>query len=226
MVTANSISNSVSILLGDGMGGFGPRTDFPVTGAFLLNAADFDLDGNPDLAVATNAPETRVAILLGDGMGGFGPATYFGTPSTATSPATIAVGDFNRDGKPDVARGGGINIPENTNNLSVLLGDGKGGFGERTIFPLGIGGTGPAAADFNRDGKLDLVHSTGGQTNTVSVLLGDGRGGFGERTTFPVLGDGAGRVEVGDFNRDGKPDIVTPNARSGNVSILLNTCAP
>ncbi|MBI4469099.1 MAG: VCBS repeat-containing protein [Acidobacteria bacterium] len=279
LAVANFVSNTVSILLGDGLGGFGAKTDFSMTQPGLSTVADFNLDGKLDLAVVTAVPGANVAILLGDGMGGFGATTYFGNSAASTAAVTIGVGDFNRDGKPDLVAGGGMNMPPNTNNTSVLLGDGMGGFGppayftlgqnnaalaigdfngdgasdlaatnamgttvpatlevllgdgtsgfsERTIFPnVGLNAFGIAAGDFNRDGKLDLVHVSGQPSSSVSVQLGDGRGGFGERTVFPLAVSGVQKVEVGDFNRDGRVDIAVPSPNSGNVSILLNTCS-
>ena len=60
-------------------------------------------------------------------------------------------------------------------------------------------------------------------SNSVSVLLGDGKGHFAAKTDFPV-GTNPRKLAVGDLNRDGKPDIVTPNTRSNNISILINNC--
>src|SRR4051812_45425426 len=116
---------------------------------------DFNLDTKPDLAVVNNSPD-NVTILLGDGIGGFVPAP--GSPVTVgQTPKSVAVGDFNNDGKPDFATanfiGGGI---------SVFLGDGAGGFSQAANSPIAVSG-GPfyvATGDFNADGLTDLATAT------------------------------------------------------------------
>jgi hypothetical protein len=126
------------------------------------------------------------------------------------------VGDFNRDGNLDLAV-----TNDGSNNVSVLLGNGNGGFGTATNFPADMNPDSVAVGDFNRDGNLDLAIANFGSRN-VSVLLGNGNGGFGTATNFQVdlypLG-----VAVSDFNRDGSPDLVTAN-HYGSTSVLLNTC--
>src|ERR1043166_1509599 len=131
LVTANYASNDVSVLLGDGMGGFGAATSFAAgTGAGSVAVGDFNGDGKQDLAVADNFPEGKVAILLGDGMGGFSAATNF---SAGNNPESVAVGDFNGDGKQDLAV-----ASFGSNDVSVLLGNGMGGFGAATTFRAGF----------------------------------------------------------------------------------------
>ncbi|MBI4468271.1 MAG: VCBS repeat-containing protein [Acidobacteria bacterium] len=222
LAIGNAQSNTVSILLGDGMGGFGEKTDFPVNRPFMETVADFNLDGNLDLAMTVSVPEWNVAVLLGDGKGSFGPATYYCSyePTQFTGGrAGIAVGDFNRDGKPDLAAGGGkgTGAPPFTNNMVVLLGDGLGGFGPPAYLTLGQGPQAWAVGDFNDDGVTDIAVKTA--PNNMAVLLGDGKGSFSERTLFPA-GIGAGPTAA-DFNRDGKLDLVHPNGPDGTVSVLL-----
>ena len=106
----------------------------------------------------------------------------------------------------------------------MLLGDGAGGFGAQTTFPAGASPFSVAVGDFNGDSDLDLVtaNQVSACSNNVSVLLGDGAGGFGTQTTFGA-GSTPFSVAVGDFNGDGKRDLVTANITSNNVSVLLNT---
>lgn len=212
VVVANHNSNTVSVLLGNGAGGFGPRSDFatlitPVSVAI----GDVSGDGKPDLAVA-EFDASRVEVRLGDGAGGFGPATAF---ITETHPTSVTMADLNRDTRPDL-----VVAKESTNNVSVLLGDGAGGFGPETSFPVGSIPVSVASGDFNGDAKPDLVVVNDG-SNTVSVLLGDGAGGFGAKTDFGT-GINPVSVAIGDLNADGRPDLAVVNGNGHNtVSVLL-----
>jgi hypothetical protein len=127
----------------------------------------------------------------------------------------VAVGDFNRDGIPDLAVANAGN-----NSVSVLLGNGSGGFGAATSYPVGSAPVSVAVGDFNHDGIPDLAVANA-NSNTVSVLLGNGSGGFGAATSYPV-GSDPFSVAVGDFNRDGIPDLAVANQGSNTVSVLLN----
>src|SRR6266550_2138695 len=115
-------------------------------------SGDFNLDAKPDLAVV-NSSSDSVTILLGDGLGGFTPAA--GSPVTVgQTPKSVAVGDFNNDGKPDLVADNFIG-----GSVSVFLGDGAGGFTEATGSPVAMAG-GPiyvATGDFNADGFADLA---------------------------------------------------------------------
>ena len=124
------------------------------------------------------------------------------------------MGDFNGDGKPDLATAN-----YTSSNVSVLLGNGMGGFGTVTNFTAGAKPISVTVGDFNGDGKPDLA-AANYSSNNVSVLLGNGMGGFGAATNFTV-GTRPYSVAVGDFNGDGKPDLATANFTSSNVSVLL-----
>src|ERR1044071_614648 len=119
LAVANSGSGDVSVLLGKENGTFGAKTDFPVGNApSAVVAGDWDGDGNLDLAV-TNKNDDNVSILFGDGAGGFSSiiATAFGSPfAVGDAPSALVAGDFNRDGKLDLAVAN-----ENDNNVSILL---------------------------------------------------------------------------------------------------------
>jgi hypothetical protein len=129
-------------------------------------------------------------------------------------PRSVAVGDFNGDGRRDLVVANEISV-----NVSILLGNGNGTFGAATNFAVGTGPQSVAVGDFNGDGKQDLAVANQ-LSNNVSILLGNGNGTFGAATNF-AAGTGPLSVAVGDFNGDGKQDLATANQFSGNVSILL-----
>ena len=129
-------------------------------------------------------------------------------------PYASAVGDFNGDGKQDLAV---TNVT--TNSVSILLGDGTGSFGAPATFAVGNTPTSVAVGDFNGDGKAG---PGGGQSRLEHRvdLLGNGAGGFTLSVNVRV-GAGPYSVAVGDFNGDGKPDVATANFSSNNVSICV-----
>ena len=218
-----TMGNAVAVLFGDRQGNFAAPALFPVVGGpFMVVVADFNADARPDLMVGTQtAGSRRVALLAGNGSRMFSAPVYFG--SFESTPTALGVADFNRDGKLDLAAGGGTNVPPGANNLSILLGDGKGGFSPPTYFTVGPAPQSMSIEDFNGDGLSDIAISNSlptGTNSTVSVLLGDGRGGLADRLPFEigVLGRGTG---VADFDRDGHLDLVVANSGSNSVSVLL-----
>ena len=135
---------------------------------------------------------------------------------TGTSPQAVAVGDFNGDGKLDVAVVNG-----NANTVSVLLGNGDGTFQAKTDFATGSTPRGIAVGHFTSSGNLDLA-VTNFASNTVSVLLGNGDGTFQAKIDTAV-GSGPIGIAVSDFNNDGNSDLVVTNSTdpAGTVSVLL-----
>ena len=212
LVTANYFNDSVSVLLGQGNGSFGPATDFSVRfSPQYVVVGDFNNDGISDLVTANDEYNT-VSVLLGQGNGSFGPATNFSVGDRAFS---VAVGDFSGDGISDLA----VAQPD-SNTVSVLLGQGNGSFSPATNFSVGDQPFSVAVGDFNGDGISDLA-TANGKFNNVTVLLGEGNGSFGPATSFSTGGNGTYKVAVGDFNSDGISDLVTANQFSNNVSVLL-----
>jgi FG-GAP-like repeat/Protein of unknown function (DUF1573)/FG-GAP repeat len=175
--------------------------------------ADLNGDGKLDLAVG-NLDSATVSIFVGNGDGTFKQRVDF---ATGLFPNAVAVGDFNGDGKPDLALANG------SGTVSVLLGNGDGTFQTHVDYPAGPASFSLAVGDFNGDGKLDLVvvNNNSNQSGTISILLGNGDGTFQPHVDYPV-GIGPYSVAVGDFNRDGKLDLVVANYPSVfTVSVLL-----
>ncbi|MGE1049202.1 FG-GAP repeat domain-containing protein [Bacillus sp. GMs2/1] len=208
----------VSILLGVGNGTFLPAMNINIGDSPLLGilAADFNGDGKLDLAVTNNAPGNNVSVLLGNGDGTFQPSTFY---PAGDAPIAITTGDFNGDGKLDLAV---TDVDVGANNVSVLLGNGDGTFQPPLSFPVGQSPVGIASADFNGDGKLDLVVANEFSQN-ISVLLGNGDGTFQAAVSFEV-GQSLEVIIAADFNNDGAIDIAVQNYESNNVSVLLNNC--
>lgn len=213
LVIANSASNEISLLMGNGMGGFG--SPIPMTvGATPIHVAvaDYRSSGKLDIAVA-NQSSNNVSVLLGNGLGSFTAAATF---PVGSGPYALAARDLNGDGKADV-----VTANASGGDVSVLLSDGVGGFG-RTNFLSSQGSSSPSSVtigDLNGDLIPDLAIAEQ-STGLVSVLLGRGDGGFGAGTTYPS-GEAPWAVEVADWNGDGKLDLAVANRLGSDVSVLL-----
>jgi hypothetical protein len=209
----------VSIMLGLGNGTFVGTVSYPVGNAVFAASADFNGDGNPDLATANFS--STISVLLGNGNGTFQPESQFATGGP--QPIWIAAGDFNSDGKQDVVTLNRIcgSLPCGPGSVSILLGNGDGTF--QSHIDSSTGSPIPqslALGDFNGDGKLDLVVAT---IQQISILLGNGDGTFQPATSAYSNAAGFfGQVVTGDFNGDGKLDLaVALGSESGGIAVLL-----
>jgi hypothetical protein len=204
---------TVSVLLGNGDGTFQAARNFPAgIGPFSVAVGDLDRDGHLDLAVA-NYGGGSVSVLLGNGDGTFQPAREFSVGGMGYPTPSVAVGDFNEDGRLDLAVGGGRGT-----GLHVLLGNGDGTFQPARDLPItGDFHFSVAVGDFIGNGHLDLAVANYSK-RTVSVLLGNGDGTFQPAVNYAVMYPRF--VAVGDFNGDGRLDLAVANG-GGTVSVLL-----
>ncbi len=214
-------SSTVSVLLGNGSGGFAAAVNYATgpptspTRPSSVAVGDLNGDGIPDLAV-TNYSTGNVAVLLGAGNGTFGGATVY---PVGTNPKGVVIGDFDGDGHADLAVANYA-----TSNISVLLNQGTGIFGAAVNYSSGTGANGTnsiVTADFNGDGKLDLAVSSGG-SNSLGILAGNGNGTFAAATVVSAVASSTPTLlAIGDFNGDGKLDLITGNFAGPDVSVYL-----
>ena len=224
LAVASEIAKTVTILLGDGAGGFTTPSaplSFPSRPTYVL-ALDLNGDTRSDLVVA-KADENNMNVLLGNGDGTFGEAVA--SPlSMGTRPFFIASGDFNNDTRPDLAI---ANL--GSQNVTILINTGNGRFSRPAGSPVSVPGRayGLAVADFNRDGRVDLAVKntlTGSSLGYITVLLGAGGGGFTAApgpgaVPQPALVGFFGYLVPGDFDKDGKPDVAVANPDGSDVSV-------
>lgn len=214
LVIADHVTgNNVTVLLGDGAGGFTAATGSPFAATLLpksLAVADFNGDGIADLVVGGSGAR----VMLGSGTGSFAVPGFTG-PSGGITTSTVAVGDFNGDGTADAIS----TSPDSASSISLWSGPVVGFSGNQ--IPGASLGPGLAVGDLNGDGKTDVVFASSAD-NKVRVFLGDGAGNFAQPSTsgFPA-GSQPAAIALGDFNGDQKIDLAVANSGDGTVSIFL-----
>jgi len=222
IVTVNSASRDISVLLGDGKGGFTAVKGSPTldSTAHLVVMGDVNNDKKPDLLISCH-DSYAVTILLGNGQGNFSQAP--GSPfsvldSTRPHNHGLAIGDINKDENLDF-----VTSNYGHHSVSVMLGNEKGGFAPASASPFTVG-RGPyplALTDINKDGLLDII-TPNVSSNNVSVLLGDGQGNFSSAPNSPYPVETRPYfATTGDLNGDGNPDIITSHDDINKINFLL-----
>ena len=203
----------VAVFLGKGDGTFTAENTYHVASegnSESITIGDFNGDGRLDVALDNT-------ILLGNGDGSFQGNAAISLNNLGLGPGTD--GDFNGDGNPDIA----VASANNASDLNILLGDGTGKFSVSHTYTLPLPAYSIAAADFNGDGKLDLVFITSDPITgnwSFYVMLGNGDGSFGSPTAFPqgVLGQLPIPIAVADLNGDHIPDLLV---LTGTLNVFL-----
>jgi fibronectin type 3 domain-containing protein len=217
LAVSNSAIGTMTLLLNNGSG-FAAAVSFNIwvdpadnsrTFPSDLVVADFNEDGNDDVAVAAVINGVgKTSILLGDGMGGFSTPLLF---PAETSPSGMVALDVDGDAHLDLVVANSL-----INKISLLSGNGDGTFDAPVSFSVGSDAIHRPVAliseDFDDDGTPDLA-VVNNESGTVSIFLNDGAGGFAAPTRFPVGLEPQG-IAVGDFNGDAKPELVIPNFRT------------
>jgi len=210
----------LAVLPGDGDGSFSPGLYTATDGRpeFVVSA-DFNGDGKLDLAAADTSSADQIQVLLGDGHGHF--AARVDYPMGGWPASSLAVGDFNADGDPDLAAGA-------FGYVRVFIGRGDGVFDIGIDVPMKFGTTGSARAcslavsDITGDGIQDIVTANKDVLAPVAVLVGNGDGTFVAYPHKPAV-ESYSAIAAGDFNGDGKQDVAVALDLDASVAILLNT---
>ncbi len=191
---------------------FDAMTRYPsgASGNYFVATGDLNGDGVLDM-VTSNLNSSSVSVLLGRATGGFDPAVPY-SMTYGDNPSQLALADLNQDNKLDV-------VVATQSTVIVLLGTGTGTLGaSRYYTSMVYKGYGMKLYDVTRDGILDAVVT--GTEGRVAVLPGTAAGTFGFASSY-TAGSSPRGVSVGDFNHDGRADIVVSDAQQPNLYVLL-----
>ncbi|MEA2741661.1 MAG: large repetitive protein, partial [Acetobacteraceae bacterium] len=220
--------NTLNVMLNDGTGKFAAPTAYTIVGGSYSVApllVDLNGDGRADIvttgsSLINSVLVYSVSVLTNDGTGKFIPGT---SRALSSDVSRIASADVNGDGKADIIVIGGT---AGNNLVTVLLGDGAGGFAPAAVTSLGATLPGISFGDVNGDGRADLVLQ--GNDGSISLMTSDGSGKFLSPVTYGNVSSG-GSVTIADVNNDGKLDILADGAGAYNgstytypLSVLLN----
>ncbi|CAF1471689.1 unnamed protein product, partial [Adineta steineri] len=183
---------------------------------YAVAVGDFNGDGKIDI-VSANEGANNIGIFLNNGDGTFAAQVTYDTGDDS-DPYAVAVGDFNGDGKIDI-----VSANEDANNIGIFLNNGDGTFAAQVTYDTGSSTYpyGVAVGDFNGDGKIDIV-STNSNADNIGIFLNNGAGRFAPQVTYDTGSNTYPYgVAVGDFNGDGKIDIVSANEDANNIGVFL-----
>jgi hypothetical protein len=208
LVVTDSAAGAVNVLFGNGDGTFGkPFAYAAIQNPVGLSLGNFAGKGKIDLAVVSQA---GLAVLLNDGSGHFPAATPV---AISSQPLSLTAADFSGSGHDDLV------LANQDGTISVLVGDGSGGFHAPVAYSIASGPlTSVVAGDFNGDGKADIAVSQA-NSNTLSVLLSEGGGAFQPATQYTV-GNSPTFVIAADLRGKGIPDLITINRAANTFSVL------
>jgi len=210
LVVGDLASDNVYVMLGNGDGTFQPAVAYPATGApENVGTGHFTGSGNLDIIALARIDCNCVEVLPGNGDGTFRAAVVTSIPYSVGGLA-MASGDFNGDGKLDVAVSGGF---DTTFQVDILLGNGDGSFRADGFYGVSADPISVVGGHFHGGNKVDLAVGNL-LDSSVSVLLGDGDGGFERAVEYGTYAPIS--MSAGDLNGDGREDLVVANYGSAS----------